>query len=67
MQTANNKQVNKMKNFVFTNMLKCAAVIISIFMAVNAYGQIYFAEDFEEGKIPETWEQEKDANRRKNG
>lgn len=39
MQTANNKQVNKMKNFVFTNMLKCAAVILSSFLAVNAYGQ----------------------------
>lgn len=67
MQTANNKQVNKMKNFVFTNMLKCAAVILSSFLAVNAYGQIYFAEDFEEGKIPETWNQEKDTVQQKLG
>lgn len=55
MQTANNKQVNKMKNFVFTNMLKCAAIILSTFMAVNAYGQekavtdSIFEEDFEYG------------------
>ncbi|MBO7593790.1 MAG: hypothetical protein J6T12_02380, partial [Salinivirgaceae bacterium] len=44
-----------MKNFVFTNMLKCAAIIISTFLAVNAYGQSkaisdsIFEEDFENG------------------
>ncbi|MBO7432423.1 MAG: T9SS type A sorting domain-containing protein [Salinivirgaceae bacterium] len=44
-----------MKNFVFTNILKCAAIIISTFLAVNAYGQSkaisdsIFEEDFENG------------------